>query len=149
MLIWTTDEIDMLSTFESSRSAEKVDCGVSGSDGPQKNSRAKGLTLSVGGLRCLVYSLVKKELLMTKMDILHSLYLCSNPSSKIPISPSNLSIHLPVCSCPFKSALLSFANNTVAVPALWPAVISSIESPTYRFHSALPASSKWCSTYHD
>ena len=54
----------------------------------------------------------------------------SNPISRIPISSSNLSIHLPVCSCSFNSPLLSFANSRVAAPALWPAVISSIESPT-------------------
>ena len=65
---------------------------------------------------------------------LHSpLLFSSNPASRIPINSSNLSIHLPVCSCSFNSPLLSFANNTVAVPALWPAVISSRESPTCLF----------------
>lgn len=69
---------------------------------------------------------------------LHSANLSSNPVSSISINSSNLPIHLPVCSCSFKSALLSFANKTVAVPALWPAVISSIESPTYRSIKSYP-----------
>ena len=40
MLTWRSAEIDMLSTFESSRSAEILNCGVSGSDGPQNTQGA-------------------------------------------------------------------------------------------------------------
>ena len=121
VLVWRRGELDILSTFESSRSAGKLNCGVSGSDGLQNIQGAIRSYIECGG-NALPGTLALQErysypVSMTKMSIVHSLYLCSNPSSKISISPSNLSIHLPVCSCPFKSPLLSFANSTVAVPA--------------------------------
>ena len=93
---------------------KKKNCGVSGSDGLKNLEGATRSYTECRGTAVLGTLALEKRVSYP----VHSLYLCSNPSSKIPISLSNLSIHLPVYSCPFKSSLLSFANNTVAVPAL-------------------------------
>lgn len=52
----------------------------------------------------------------------------TNPFSKTSINSSSLEMHRSVCSCFAKCALTSFTSKTVAAPALYPAVMSSIES---------------------
>lgn len=56
----------------------------------------------------------------------------TKPRSKMAMRSSRRSMQRSVCSCSLRCPLRSLTNRTVAAPAVWPAVMSSRLSPTYR-----------------